>query len=103
MFDSLSDKLVSAFDKIRGKGSLSDNDIANAMREVRLALIEADVALDVVKNFISDITLEAKGQEITKSIKPDQMVIKLVQDKLTILLGGENQENEIKLYKGKII
>ena len=88
MFDSLSDKLVSAFDKIRGKGSLSESDIASAMKEVRLALIDADVALDVVKKFIDDITLEAKGQQITKSIKPDQMVFKIVQDKLTDLLGG---------------
>ena len=97
MFDSLSDKLVSAFDKIRGKGSLSENDIARAMKEVRLALIDADVALDVVKKFIDDITLEAKGQQITKSIKPDQMVFKIVQDKLTDLLGGKNAENTIKL------
>lgn len=97
MFDSLSDKLVSAFDKIRGKGSLSEGDIANAMKEVRLALIEADVALDVVKQFISEITIEAKGQEITKSIKPDQMVIKIVQDKLTELLGGTAKDNDIKL------
>ena len=97
MFDSLSDKLVSAFDKIRGRGSLSESDIADAMKEVRLALIEADVALDVVKQFISDITSEAKGQQITKSVKPDQMVFKIVQDKLTDLLGGKNAENDIKL------
>ena len=97
MFDSLSDKLVSAFDKIRGKGSLSESDIASAMKEVRLALIDADVALDVVKKFIDDITLEAKGQKITKSIKPDQMVFKIVQDKLTGLLGGKNAEKTIKL------
>ena len=67
------------------------------MKEVRLALIDADVALDVVKKFIDDITLEAKGQQITKSIKPDQMVFKIVQDKLTDLLGGKNAENTIKL------
>ena len=59
MFDSLSDKLVSAFDKIRGKGSLSESDIASAMKEVRLALIDADVALDVVKKFIDDICYRA--------------------------------------------
>ena len=97
MCDSLSDKLVSAFDKIRGKGSLSEGDIANAMKEVRLALIEADVALDVVKQFISDVTSEAQGQQITKSVKPDQMVFKIVQDKLTDLLGGKNTENDINL------
>ena len=97
MFDSLSDKLVSAFDKIRGKGSLSEGDIANAMKEVRLALIEADVALDVVKQFISDVTSEAQGQQITKSVKPDQMVFKIVQDKLTDLLGGKNTDNGINL------
>ena len=92
MFENLTDKLVSAFDKIRGKGTLSERDVENAMKEVRVALIEADVALDVVKDFISDITKEAKGQEITKSVKPDQMVIKIVQDKLTSLLGGDNKE-----------
>ena len=84
MFENLTDKLVSAFDKIRGRGTLSEGDIATAMKEVRMALIEADVSLDVVKKFISDVTLEAKGQQITKSIKPDQMVIKIVQDKLSI-------------------
>ena len=97
MFENLTDKLVSAFDKIRGKGTLSESDVENAMKEVRIALIEADVALDVVKDFISDITKEAKGQEITKSVKPDQMVIKIVQDKLTSLLGGDNKDDEIKL------
>ena len=97
MFDNLSEKLVSAFDKIRGRGTLSEGDIENAMKEVRLALIEADVALVVVKKFISEITLEAKGQQITKSIKPDQMVIKIVQDKLTTLLGGESEDNDIIL------
>ena len=97
MFDNLSEKLVSAFDKIRGRGTLSEGDIENAMKEVRLALIEADVALAVVKKFISEITLEAKGQQITKSIKPDQMVIKIVQDKLTALLGGESADNDIIL------
>ena len=67
------------------------------MKEVRLALIEADVALDVVKQFISDVTSEAQGQQITKSVKPDQMVFKIVQDKLTDLLGGKNTENDINL------
>jgi signal recognition particle subunit SRP54 len=67
------------------------------MKEVRLALIEADVALDVVKQFISDVTSEAQGQRITKSVKPDQMVFKIVQDKLTDLLGGKNTENDINL------
>ena len=97
MFENLTDKLVSAFDKIRGKGTLSESDISNAMKEVRLALIEADVALDVVKKFITEITEEAKGQKITKSVKPDQMVIKIVQDKLTELLGGEEKDNNVKL------
>ena len=97
MFENLSEKLVSAFDKIRGRGTLSEGDIANAMKEVRLALIEADVSLDVVKKFISEITIEAKGQQITKSIKPDQMVIKIVQDKLTALLGGESEDNDVIL------
>ena len=97
MFENLTDKLVSAFDKIRGRGTLSEGDIATAMKEVRMALIEADVSLDVVKKFISDVTLAAKGQQITKSIKPDQMVIKIVQDKLTELLGGESVDNEVIL------
>lgn len=92
MFASLSDKLTGALDKLRRKGALTEADIDGAMREVRIALLEADVALPVVKEFVASLKEKAVGAEIIASIKPGQMVIKLVQDHLTELLGSEGQE-----------
>lgn len=92
MFESLSQKLTGALDKLRKKGVLTEADIEAAMREVRIALLEADVALPVVKEFITSLKEKALGAEIIASVKPAQMVIKLVQDHLTELLGSENQE-----------
>jgi len=92
MFDSLNNKLGDVFGKLRKKGALTEDDINTAMREVRIALLEADVALPVVKDFVKSLKEKALGEEIIKSISPAQMVIKLVQDHLTELLGSENQE-----------
>lgn len=91
MFDSLSSKLTGALDALRKKGALSEADIDSAMREVRIALLEADVALPVVKDFVKRLREKALGEEIIASVKPAQMVIKLVQDHLTDLLGSEHQ------------
>lgn len=91
MFQSLSDKLTGALDKLRRKGTLSEADIDAAMREVRIALLEADVALPVVKEFVKSLKEKAVGEEIIASVSPAQMVIKLVQDHLTELLGSEHQ------------
>ncbi|MCE2926488.1 MAG: signal recognition particle protein [Rickettsiales bacterium] len=91
MFSSLSNKLSGIFSKLRGKGVLSEADIDAVMREVRIALLEADVALPVVKDFIASLKVKAVGVEVIQNVNPAQMVIKLVNDHLTELLGSENQ------------
>jgi signal recognition particle subunit SRP54 len=90
MFASLSDRLGSVFSGLRKRGTLSESDIDTAMREVRIALLEADVALPVVKDFIKSLKEKALGAEVIKSVSPAQMVIKMVQDHLTELLGDEH-------------
>ena len=92
MFDSLSDKLGSVFDKLRGKGTLSENDVMAVSREIRIALLEADVALPVVKDFIVGIKEKATGEAIIKGVNPGQQVIKIVHDALVEMLGSESQE-----------
>lgn len=89
MFESLSTNLGKVFDKLRGRGFLTEDDVNMAMREVRIALLEADVSLPVVKDFIAKVKEKAIGQEVIKSISPAQMVIKLVHDHLKELLGSE--------------
>ena len=92
MFDSLSDRLAGVFDKLRGRGALSEDDVRSAMREVRVALLEADVALPVARDFVETVTDKAVGQDVIRSITPGQMVVKIVNDALIEMLGGENAE-----------
>ena len=92
MFESLTEKISSVFDKIKGKGVIDESSINNVMREIRVALLESDVSLQVAKDFIEKVKTNALGQEIVKSISPDQMIIKIVNDELTKLLGSENDE-----------
>ena len=87
-FEYLGDKLQSAFKDLRGKGKLSESDIDGALREVRRALLEADVNFKVAKDFIAHVREKAMGEEVFGSLKPDQTVIKIVKDELTELLGG---------------
>lgn len=87
-FENLGDKLQSAFKDLRGKGKLSESDIDGALREVRRALLEADVNFKVAKGFIAHVREKAMGEEVFGSLKPDQTVIKIVKDELTELLGG---------------
>ncbi|WP_199503618.1 signal recognition particle protein [Qipengyuania sp. YIM B01966] len=91
MFDSLSDRLGGVFDRLRGRGALSEQDVRDAMREVRVALLEADVALPVVRRFIYNVTEKAIGQEVLRSVTPGQQVVKIVSDELTEMLGGDDQ------------
>jgi signal recognition particle subunit SRP54 len=91
MFESLSDKLSGILDKLTGRGHLSEEDVNAAMREVRRALLEADVALDVVRSFIDRTRTRAIGATVMKSIKPGQMVVKIVHDSLVEMLGEESQ------------
>jgi signal recognition particle subunit SRP54 len=89
MFQSLTDRLSGVFDKLARRGSLSDNDVNEAMREVRRALLEADVALDVVRDFTDKVKAKAVGQNVIKSVSPGQMVIKIVNDELVAMLGSD--------------
>ena len=89
MFESLSDRLGSIFDGLTGRGALSDKDVSAALREIRRALIEADVALDVVRSFTDRVRNKAVGADVIKSIKPGQMVVKIVHDELVAMLGSE--------------
>ena len=91
MFESLSEKLSGILDKLTGRGALSEEDVAAAMREVRRALLEADVALEVVRSFIDRTRTRAIGAAVVKSIKPGQMVVKIVHDSLVETLGTESQ------------
>jgi signal recognition particle subunit SRP54 len=88
MFDSLSNRLNEVFDRLRGRGALSEDDVAAAMREIRIALLEADVALPVVRDFVNAVRERAIGQEVLRSVTPGQMVVKIVHDHLVEMLGG---------------
>jgi signal recognition particle subunit SRP54 len=92
MFDTLSDRLGSVFDRLRGRGALTEADVRSAMREVRVALLEADVALPVARDFVEQVTEKAVGQEVLRSVTPGQMVVKYVHDALVETLGSETAE-----------
>ena len=89
MFEALSDKLSGVFDRLRGRGALSEADVTEALREVRLALLDADVALPVVRDFISKVRERAVGSEVLSSVTPGQQVVKIVNDVMVEALGGE--------------
>lgn len=89
-FEGLSEKLNATFKRLRGKGRLSENDVKEAMREVRLALLEADVSYKVVKDFVAAVTEKAVGTDVLDSLTPAQQIIKIVNEELTNLMGGSN-------------
>ena len=89
MFDTLSDRLGTVFDRLKGRGALSEADVREAMREVRIALLEADVALPVVRRFIDAVTEQAVGQSVLRSVTPGQQVVKIVNDAIVEMLGGD--------------
>lgn len=91
-FEGLADRLQSTMQKIRGKGKVNEADVKEMMREVRLALLEADVNFKVVKDFIKRVSERAVGQEVLKSLTPGQQVIKVVKEELTVLMGGEQSK-----------
>ena len=98
-FESLSDKLTEAFKRLRGKGRLTEADVKEAMREVKLALLEADVNFKVVKDFVRKVTERATGADVLESLSPAQMVIKIVNEELTALMGSENQKLNISIRR----
>ncbi|MEM7006246.1 MAG: signal recognition particle protein [Pseudomonadota bacterium] len=97
MFDALSDRLGGIFDGLTGRGALSEKDVSAALREIRVALLEADVALPVVKEFIGSIKEKAVGEDVIRSVKPGQQVIKIVHDGLVEMLGGEQADTSLRV------
>jgi signal recognition particle subunit SRP54 len=91
-FEGLADRLQNTINKIRGKGKVNEADVKEMMREVRLALLEADVNFKVVKDFVKKVSERAVGQEVLKSLTPGQQIVKVVQEELTELMGGENSK-----------
>jgi len=92
MFDGLQERLTGVIDKLKGRGALSEADVDEALREVRLALLEADVALPVVKDFIANVRMRAVGEDVMRSVSPGQQVVKIVHDALVETLGAEGSE-----------
>ncbi len=103
MFDTLSDRLGSVFDRLRGRGALSEGDVRAAMREVRVALLEADVALPVARDFVDQLTIKAVGQEVLRSVTPGQMVVKYVHDALVETLGSDTAELNLNVAPPAVI
>ena len=89
-FEGLTEKISNTFKKLRSRGRLTESDVKEAMREIRLALLEADVNFKVTKDFIKTVTEKATGSDILESLSPAQQVIKIVNEELTALLGGQN-------------
>src|SRR6201996_1691107 len=96
MFEGLSERLGDVFDRLRKRGALSEADVTAALREVRIALLEADVALPVVKDFIAAVREQAVGQEVIRSVTPGQMVVKIVHDHLVKVLGADESELSLR-------
>ena len=97
MFDALTEKLSGVFDSLTGRGALSEKDVNEALREIRVALLEADVALSVVKKFIDDVKPKAVGEDVIRSIKPGQLVVKIVYDELVEMLGGDVEPERLRI------
>lgn len=102
-FEGLSEKLQSTFKKLRGKGKLNEKDIKEAMREVKLALLEADVNYKVVKNFVSNVSSKCVGGDVLESLTPGQQVIKIVNEELTNLMGGSESKLNYSSYGPTVI
>ena len=96
MFENLTEKITSAFNKLKGKGLIDEASLSDALREIRIALLESDVSISVAKDFINRVREKSLGKEVIKRISPGQMVIKIVNDELTELLGSESYEVNLK-------
>ena len=96
MFENLTEKITDVFNKLKGKGIIDENSLNEALREIRIALLESDVSIKVAKDFIERVKQKALGKEVIKSVSPSQMVVKIVNDELTSLLGSESYEINLK-------
>ncbi|PSJ40994.1 signal recognition particle protein [Allosphingosinicella deserti] len=103
MFESLSDRLTGVFDRLRGRGALVEADVRAAMREVRIALLEADVALPVVREFVDKVTEQAVGQQVLKSVTPGQQVVKIVHDALVDMLGADASDLHVDVTPPAVV
>src|SRR3546814_469428 len=103
MFDSLSNRLGDVFGWLRGRGGRTEADVRAAMREVRIALLEADVALPVVRSFVDQVTELAVGQNVLRSVTPGQQVVKIVSDALTEMLGSEAADLDLNVAPPAVI
>jgi len=103
MFENLTEKITGIFDKLKGKGIIDETSLSEALREIRIALLESDVSIQVAKDFIEKVRTKALGKEIVKSVSPSQMVVKIVNDELTDLLGSESYEVNLKSKPPAII
>ena len=95
MFEYLGDRLTSAIKNIKGMGKITEENISDAMREIRMALLEADVNYEIVKEFTNNVKEKALGLDVSKSLKPDEVFIKLIKDELVSLLGNEASYLEV--------
>ena len=98
MFDTLTERLTGVFDRLTGRGALSEADVEAALREVRVALLEADVALPVVKELIAKIRSGAVGEAVIRSVTPGQQVVKIVHDALVEALGGDGAPEGLRIH-----
>ena len=103
VFDTLSDRLGSVFDRLKGRGALTEADVRAAMREVRVALLEADVALPVVRSFVDSLTDKAVGQNVLRSVTPGQQIVKIVNDALVEMLGSEASDLDLEVAPPAIV
>jgi len=103
MFDGLSDRLASTAQKLRGEGRLTENNIQDALRDVRMALLEADVALSVVRTFIEEVKQRALGEEVLTSLKPGHVFVKIVQEELVKVMGAQNERLDLNVQPPAVI
>src|SRR5256885_7492570 len=103
MFDTLSSKLQSAFKNLRGLGKISESNVSDSLREVRLALLDADVNFKVVRDFIDRVKSKSLGAEVIQSIQPGQQIVKIIHDELVELLGSSNTGLELKSHPSSIL
>src|SRR5881275_3228050 len=103
MFDSLSGKLQNAFKNLRGLGKISEENVGEALREVRMALLEADVNFKVARDFIERVKNKSLGQEVIQSIQPGQQIVKIIHDELVDLLGSSNASLNFRTNPSSIL